>query len=515
MRVEVLDNARFVHRPLDVSSRDAIPLRQLYELLDGLKTPDWAEPRQKWNDAVSRFKRDIRALFPETAYGSGVSRDWAKRLFIYPEPAHGSWKEVQELEGEKWEDREPTGQLWFGVRLATELKNIRDGNGVDEVDDLAAIHHDLKHVKLVLLGYRAVNVLQHNFSHASRLGYAFSDFLDLLNSISPPTLMHGHRIDEGSEDEFASETWRPAGISGRDAIPLDTFHRIIRDFSVPKWTKGDRRWKEAFYDFKRELTALFPATPEGMHEWNKLLFRYDRPAREDQRWPDLREFDEGRWKGHKRTGQLPLANRGDEEEDLTDPKHLDGFIAPLREVKHALLGVRAIFVLLHNFNKATTAGYSFNDFNDLLSSIAAPIHHDGEVLDADAMSELEAAVEEYKEEIRSKIRKAADWHNLAVMVRPANAAVLGTLYIAITVRNNKTSIESGRWNAKAIVKNAQVLSGYDPPNLGKPASRTGDPTSAPGSQRTGRALPGLDVQEFLSGLREQRSRSNSRSSSPA
>ncbi|KAL7338276.1 hypothetical protein BJY59DRAFT_391836 [Rhodotorula toruloides] len=56
---------------------------------------------------------------------------------------------------------------------------------------------------------------------------------------------------------------------------------------------------------------------------------------------------------------------------------------------------------------------------------------------------------------------------------------------------------------------------YDPPNLGKPASRTGDPTSAPGSQRTGRALPGLDVQEFLSGLREQRSRSNSRSSSPA
>ncbi|CDR49146.1 RHTO0S23e01640g1_1 [Rhodotorula toruloides] len=596
MRVEVLDNARFVHRPLDVSSRDAIPLRQLYELLDGLKTPDWAEPRQKWNDAVSRFKRDIRALFPETAYGSGVSRDWAKRLFIYPEPAHGSWKEVQELEGEKWEDREPTGQLWFGVRLATELKNIRDGNGVDEVDDLAAIHHDLKHVKLVLLGYRAVNVLQHNFSHASRLGYAFSDFLDLLNSISPPTLMHGHRIDEGSEDEFAryiatypatlesetdgeagwqksglsccrvcngasfhvtlrqfsptlslhpchilsasrppspalfrqpahpicrhtlefscfthssqprrkrassacrrvrgqpsaglrtlsslsrfsllrpatslmsdlshtvgsrhpherahvfaaaSETWRPAGISGRDAIPLDTFHRIIRDFSVPKWTKGDRRWKEAFYDFKRELTALFPATPEGMHEWNKLLFRYDRPAREDQRWPDLREFDEGRWKGHKRTGQLWFL-------------HLDGFIAPLREVKHALLGVRAIFVLLHNFNKATTAGYSFNDFNDLLSSIAAPIHHDGEVLDADAMSELEAAVEEYKEEIRSKIRKAADWHNLAVMVRPANAAVLGTLYIAITVRNNKTSIESGRWNAKAIVKNAQVLSG--------------------------------------------------------
>lgn len=138
MRVEVLDNARFVHRPLDVSSRDAIPLRQLYELLDGLKTPDWAEPRQKWNDAVSRFKRDIRALFPETAYGSGVSRDWAKRLFIYPEPAHGSWKEVQELEGEKWEDRKPTGQLWFGVRLATELKNIRDGNGVDEVDDLVS-----------------------------------------------------------------------------------------------------------------------------------------------------------------------------------------------------------------------------------------------------------------------------------------------------------------------------------------------------------------------------------------
>lgn len=212
------------------------------------------------------------------------------------------------------------------------------------------------------------------------------------------------------------------------------------------------------------------------------------------------------------------------------------------------MGVRAIFVLLHNFNKATTAGYSFNDFNDLLSSIAAPIHHDGEVLDADAMSELEAAVEEYKEEIRSKIRKAADWHNLAVMVRPADAAVLGTLYIAITVRNNKTSIESGRWNAKAIVhafspfflrrdadrtvrqvKNAQVLSGSivssvpahhcalqvaDPSGFVQDTIRQiseslprapGDPTSAPGSQRTGRALPGLDVQEFLSGVRLSKS----------
>lgn len=138
MRVEVLDNARFVHRPLDVSSKDAIPLRQLYQLIDGLKTPDWATPRQKWTDAVSRFKQDVRALFPETAYGSGVSHDWAKLLFIYPEPARGSWKEAREVEGGKWADLEPTGQLWFCVRLVSELKNVRNGNGVDEVDDLVS-----------------------------------------------------------------------------------------------------------------------------------------------------------------------------------------------------------------------------------------------------------------------------------------------------------------------------------------------------------------------------------------
>ncbi|BGP31009.1 hypothetical protein JCM10296v2_002773 [Rhodotorula toruloides] len=203
MRVEVLDHARFVHRPLAVSSKDAIPLRQLYQLLDGFKTPHWADPRQQWANAVSRFKQDVRALFPETADGSGVSHDWAKLLFIYPDPAHGSWKEVREVEGGKWEDLEPTGQLWFCVRLASELKNIRDGNGVDEVDDLTAIHQDLQHVKFSLLGYRAANVLRHNFNHASHLGYTFSDFLDLLNSISPPTLLLGHRIDEDTEDDFA------------------------------------------------------------------------------------------------------------------------------------------------------------------------------------------------------------------------------------------------------------------------------------------------------------------------
>lgn len=129
----------------------------------------------------------------------------------------------------------------------------------------------------------------------------------------------------------AHETWRPAGISGRDAIPLNTFHRIVRHCSVPEWTEGDHRWKAAFFDFKRELTALFPDTPEGSHEWNKLLFRYDRPAREDQHWPDLRDFDEGRWAGHKRTGQLWFLVQltedlwriaDNEEEDLTAPKHL-------------------------------------------------------------------------------------------------------------------------------------------------------------------------------------------------
>ncbi|BGP23683.1 hypothetical protein Rt10032_c26g6811 [Rhodotorula toruloides] len=327
-----------------------------------------------------------------------------------------------------------------------------------------------------------------------------------------------HRVSHAARD-----LWKPSGITDRDAISLEEFHTIVRKFSVPKWIKGTEElaWKTAFFNFKTKLTALFPATTAGSHEWKKLLFRYDEPAGPDQRWPDMREFDNGRWKSHKRTGQLWLLVQltedlwmieDNEEEDLTRPNHLDGLVDPLREVKHALLGVRAIFVLRHNFSKAPKMGYNFDDFRDLLDSISAPVHHNGQVLGADDIEELEAAVKKYKDEAMSKICSAARWHELGVMVRQADTSVLGTFYIAITVRNNKTSIESGRWDAPTIIENVKLLSGYI--DVIREVSDSlprapGDPTSAPGSHRAGRALPSLDIQKVLQELREQRSRSSS------
>lgn len=51
----------------------------------------------------------------------------------------------------------------------------------------------------------------------------------------------------------------------------------------------------------------------------------------------------------------------------------------------------------------------------------------------------------------SRIREEWEWRELAITVAPGGEPVVGTFYVAITVRNNKTKIESGGWDADEIV----------------------------------------------------------------
>lgn len=294
LRANVLRRAYLAYRPVDVTSRSALPLKDFHQLIDKLETPNCVQvaARREWDPAIVQFKRDIRAFFQEARPGSGVSLDWSKLLFIYPEPkrGHESWQDAQTAEGGRWSKSERTGQVWFLVRLAVELENIDSLNGVDEPEDLVRLlllkrapllkyldcpprcaerdpprpgtsqgatvdacrcssplsltAYSPMSLQLTLLGYRAAAVLEDNARRAadhhrryphrpSPHLYSFPDFLDLLRSIRPPLPLKAASGAEEDDEAF-------------DPEEADEFARFIATYQATLESQigGESEWNK-------------------------------------------------------------------------------------------------------------------------------------------------------------------------------------------------------------------------------------------------------------------------------